>query len=238
MLAWTIWIAAGFIAGSIPFGYLIGRIKGINIREEGSGNIGATNVARVLGPFWGRTCFVLDMLKGSIPVATSAIVMGTWGLALDEIRATDAWGWTFAMVAPVFGHMFPPWLRGRGGKGIATGFGALVAAYSLVTLPALIAITTWFLVLCMTRYVSLGSIAAAASLPIAFVCCVIPGYDGSTAEALRAAVGSPIFIVLSLLGAVVIHRHRGNIARLRRGEEPKVTGKAPNRIATPPSTRA
>ncbi|MCA9297366.1 MAG: glycerol-3-phosphate acyltransferase, partial [Phycisphaerales bacterium] len=119
MLEWTPWIIGAFLAGSIPFGVLIGRFRGINIREQGSKNIGATNVGRVLGKPWGRLCFALDMLKGALPVMIAGLIMNTWGHDLAHLSAIALWGWTLTMVAPVLGHMFPPWLGFRGGKGVA-----------------------------------------------------------------------------------------------------------------------
>jgi acyl phosphate:glycerol-3-phosphate acyltransferase len=118
-VGWPIAMAIAFLAGSIPFGLLIAQAKGLDIRKHGSGNIGATNVARVLGMKLGLLCFGLDVLKGLGPTLGAGLAMGVVGTL--EVPAIDAWWWLGVMSAAIFGHMFSPWIGFRGGKGVATG---------------------------------------------------------------------------------------------------------------------
>jgi len=132
----------GFLFGSIPSGYLIGLINGVDVRKVGSGNIGATNIYRALGSGWANLVFTLDLVKGLIPVAI----------------LSDPWVLPFV----VLGHCFTPWLMFRGGKGVSTLIGAAIPLYSL---PLLIALIVWFVVRRKSRIVSLASISFAISLP-------------------------------------------------------------------------
>ncbi len=188
-----------FLLGSIPIGFLAARAKGIDIRTVGSGNIGATNVSRALGNKAGYTVFVLDMFKGLIPglVARQLITEPIAGLPPQAY-------WFLAGLAAFFGHMFCPWLGFKGGKGIATGLGALIAAAPVL---ALACFAVFFVGMVFTRYVSGSSLAAAVALPIF-------GYflPGEPRELI------PVYLCLSLL---VFYKHRENIKRLRAGTEPK-----------------
>ena len=152
-------VLGSYLLGSIPFGYIAGKIRGIDIREIGSGNIGATNVMRVLGKRYGYSVFVLDFLKGfgavkiSMSIATDA--RPDWG-------SPEIFG-ILAAIASVIGHSFPLWLKFRGGKGVATAVGAL---FGLMPIAALIAIIIWISIFWFTRYVSLASVVAAVALPL------------------------------------------------------------------------
>src|SRR5438034_11129200 len=152
-------LVASYLLGSIPFGYLAGRTAGIDIRKAGSGNIGATNVVRVLGKRYGYPVFVLDFLKGfgavkiSMSIATDA--RPEWG-------SPEIFG-ILAAVASVIGHSFPLWLKFRGGKGVATAAGAL---FGLMPLATVIGVIVWISVFWFTRYVSLASLVTAAALPL------------------------------------------------------------------------
>ena len=144
-------LVAAYAAGATPFGYLAGKLKGIDIREHGSGNIGATNVIRVLGKGIGIPVFVVDMLKGLVPVVLGAKWAEARGVVSDWPAIAGAAG-------AVLGHNFTFWLGFRGGKGIATSAGALMA---LLPVPLLVALGAWLAVFFGTRYVALASIAAA-----------------------------------------------------------------------------
>lgn len=236
---WLLFIPFAFLCGSIPFGYLIARIKGIDIRKHGSGNIGATNLGRVLGRPYFFICFFLDMLKGLIPTAVAGQVMGTLGTL--QVETGDAFWWMGVMFATVLGHMFTPWLGFRGGKGVATGLGALVGVFPAMTLPAAGALVVYMMVLMLWRYVSLGSCSAAASLPL-WVWIIFAQYQTlmerklstrtdwerltiDQVEQLKSEIpnyGIPFFIVTLALALLVIYKHRTNLARIMRGEEPKV----------------
>lgn len=211
---WILFVALAFAAGSTPFGYLIGRMKGFDIRTKGSGNIGATNVARVCGKFLGLCCFVLDAAKGAAPVVLAGWWMDTLGGHLNDISQSDAWWWLATAFASILGHSFSPWIGFKGGKGVATGFGAMAALWPIVSVPVGAAAVIWLITLALTRYVSLASIFAAATLPaIVLVQMVLAN---------AYAPGVPFLVITGLLALFVVARHRGNISRIRAHTEPKV----------------
>jgi len=192
-------LAASYVVGATPFGYLAGKLKGIDIREHGSGNVGATNVIRVLGKSVGIPVFAADFCKGLVPVLLVQWCARKLGLAGDAPGMVAAAG-------AVLGHNFPFWLKFRGGKGIATSAGALAA---LLPWPLLCAVVVWLLVFLGSRYVALGSLAAAVALPAA-------------ALVLRWRLGAPsgaLCWFAVALGALAIWRHRSNIRRLLDGTE-------------------
>ena len=189
-------IALGaFLLGSIPTGYLVARAKGIDIRQHGSGNIGATNVFRTLGKPLGIFVFVFDALKGFAAV---------W-LAL-KFGGPSAWPGIIAAVAVIAGHNYTPWLGFKGGKGIATSAGVLIA---LMPWAVLAIALVWFAVFFATRYVSLASISAAAALPVAVGALWFYGCGGN----------GPLLGFSVLIAALAIWRHRSNIERLMAGTE-------------------
>jgi glycerol-3-phosphate acyltransferase PlsY len=208
MLTLVLVLVISFLLGSIPFGYLAGRIGGIDIRKAGSGNIGATNVVRVLGKRYGYPVFVLDFLKGLGAVKISlAIASGV----RPEWASPEMFG-VVAAVSSVIGHSFPPWLNFRGGKGVATSAGAL---FGLMPLATLIGIAIWILVFWLTRYVSVASVATAVVLPVVI----------SIMTRLDQSQGNALFYSSLCIAAVVIWRHRSNLSRLMRGSEPRFTRK-------------
>ena len=215
----TLLLLTAYLIGAIPFGLLIGRVRGIDIRQHGSKNIGATNVGRVLGRRYGLICFALDVLKGAGPVVAAGVVMGTLGRPAHELTFAEQWWWLAVAMATVFGHMFPVFIGFRGGKGVATGFGALAGMWAVLTLPAILAILTWYALLKLTRYVSVASMGAAAIIPVLLCGQTVLQSGDRVAHALAAA--HPLIIVTTALALLVIYKHRSNIARLRRGEEPK-----------------
>ncbi len=187
-------ILLGYLIGATPFGFIAGKLKGIDIREHGSGNIGATNVLRVLGKPIGLTVFVLDVLKGLVPV---------W-IATGWSDAT--WVHIATAVATILGHNYTFWLKFRGGKGIATTAGAMLP---LIPLPLGVALLLWIITLKVTRYVSIASIAAAVSIPVT-----------ATVQALITGQWDPVLLgFAAFIGLLAIWRHRSNIQRLRKGEE-------------------
>jgi glycerol-3-phosphate acyltransferase PlsY len=182
-----------YLIGSVPFGLLLARTKGQDIRKLGSGNIGATNVLRTLGKPLGITCFVLDVLKGVLPALFFPII---GKLSADFPGIGILFG-----AAAILGHNFPVFLKFKGGKGVATSAGVLLG---VAPLAVVIGLLTWVIVFYVSGYVSLGSIIA--SLAVA-VTAWIAGYSAVTASA------------LTLLGALSVWRHRSNIQRLRAGTE-------------------
>src|SRR5438270_8440620 len=149
-----------YLIGAVPFGYAVARWRGVDIFRQGSGNIGATNVGRVLGRRFGILVFVLDFAKGAVPAATALALASSPWVGLPPWLSANDLGVT-AGLAAFLGHLFPVYLRFRGGKGVATGAGVVAV---LLPVPAVGALLTWVAVLCLTRYVSLASLAAAAIL--------------------------------------------------------------------------
>ena len=188
--------------GAIPFGYMVAKWKGLDIRQHGSGNIGATNVIRVMGKKIGLPVFALDVLKGLLPVVFAKL----WS---QENGYDPTWPMLGAALGSVLGHNFTFWLGFKGGKGIATSAGAMLA---VLPVALGVAVLLWILFFFATRYVAVASIAAGVSLPI-------------TVLAQRAFTGSyaapplPLLGFATVIGGLAVWRHRSNIQRLREGTE-------------------
>jgi glycerol-3-phosphate acyltransferase PlsY len=217
-MLWPLFLVLAFLAGSVPFGLLIARAKGIDIRAHGSGNIGATNVGRVLGKRYGFACFGLDALKGALPVLVAGWWMGVLGAPIDRLAADDQWWWLGVGAAALLGHVFSPWVGFKGGKGVATGFGAFASMWTPLALPTLVALVVWIVVLKLSRMVSLASIVAAVAIPIVCVLRLLLGDDPRAA----LAASTPTLVVAALVALVVVVKHRSNIGRILRGQELKV----------------
>jgi glycerol-3-phosphate acyltransferase PlsY len=200
-------IPSGFLLGSIPFGLLLGKLKGVDIREHGSGNIGATNVFRTLGKKSGILCLFLDFCKGFIPVmiADHLVSAGTLGQSIEVGTA----------LAAILGHNYSPWIGFKGGKGIATSAGALGALMPPIALVVVVLI--FVIVTFTTNYVSVGSIVAAIALPIL----TLYGsyHHGKIAD---GTWNIPLFIFTLIAGILAVWKHRTNITRLRAGTENKI----------------
>ncbi|MEA5411256.1 glycerol-3-phosphate 1-O-acyltransferase PlsY [Synechococcus sp. BA-120 BA3] len=197
-------LLAGYLLGSIPFGWLAGRwLAGVDLRQEGSGSTGATNVLRVLGKWPALVVFLLDVLKGTAAVLVAKAVLQPLGFS-----AVSDWGVVAAGLAALAGHIWPLWLGWKGGKAVATGLGMLLG----LTWPVGLACFGIFLTtLSLSRIVSLSSVVAALSLPLLML-----GSFG--ADGLR-----PAYLSLALLTtALVLWRHRSNLQRLVAGTEPKL----------------
>lgn len=208
MLAFAVVVIGSYLLGSIPSGYLAGRIAGIDIRKCGSGNVGATNVIRTLGKGYGYPVFVADFLKGFGAVKLSILITARLQL---EWNSPEMFG-ILAAVSSVIGHSFPVWLHFKGGKGVATSAGALLG---LAPVAALVGAAIWILTFWLTRYVSVASIAAAAALPLIILITTWLSQTG----------GKSLFYSSVCLAAVVIWRHRSNLSRLLHGTEPRFTRK-------------
>lgn len=200
--------AAAYFVGSIPFGLLVGRAKGIDPRTQGSGNIGATNVGRLLGGKYFALVFALDLLKGLLPMLAAAYL-------LRHLPTHDKpyLLWMTVGTGAVLGHLFPVYLKFKGGKGVATSGGVVLGLWPFLTLPGFGVIGVFLLVFAVTRTVSLGSIAASAAFPVLFI---LIGW------ALRWPVFGeqlPLLIFGTVLAGLIIYRHRKNIGRLMDGTE-------------------
>jgi acyl phosphate:glycerol-3-phosphate acyltransferase len=195
---------AAYFFGSVPWAFIIGRINGIDIRKHGSGNTGATNVMRVLGRKWGILCFVLDFLKGFLPVIAVKILVSHKFLTSDADALVIVAG-----IAAVAGHIWSVFLGFKGGKGMATGGGVLVgiAPYSFICTGLI-----WIIVFYSTRYVSAASIIAAAALPVSSFVFSVTGLW---------KLSAPFQIFLLALAVVTIVKHHSNIRRLINGTEHK-----------------
>ncbi|MAE60550.1 MAG: acyl-phosphate glycerol 3-phosphate acyltransferase [Planctomycetaceae bacterium] len=216
---WIIAMVAAYLLGSVPVGLLIGLAKGVDIRHHGSLNIGATNCGRVLGRRFGVLCFIIDFAKGAVPVFMAGCWFG-WvrafsATAADPLSAGEAWAWLGIALMPVLGHVFPIWLRFRGGKGMATTLGVLLGVWPFLTLPLVGTVATWLVVAAAFRYVSLASMIAAGMTPMYFL--IASGvWDWSLDW-------SWPFVALTVaMALLIVTRHRSNVRRLRRGQEAKI----------------
>jgi len=203
-----LFIVGAYLLGAIPFGFLIGRARGIDIRTRGSKNIGATNVGRVLGRRWGFLCLALDILKGFVPTLAASFV-----LVSKPVDAGMLLQWILVGVAAVLGHTMPVYLKFRGGKGVATTVGVALGIFPYYTIAMGAALVLYALVRFTTGVVSAGSLTIAVAFPAAFF--VYLGIDAD----MSLAVYWPLAAVAVLLGLLIIVRHSSNIARLLHGEE-------------------
>jgi glycerol-3-phosphate acyltransferase PlsY len=200
-MIWILIVIISYLLGSIPSGYLVAKSQGIDIRQHGSKNIGATNVLRVMGKKWGYFVFFCDVLKGFVSVKLGFLLAGSFG-------ANVTLAGVVAALCCILGHNYPVWLAFKGGKGIATSAGVVIALF-----PPLIVLLmgiVWLLVFLLSRYVSLASISAAAALPIAVA--LLGPYAGI----------NDYWLVLCfsvVAAALAVWRHRTNITRLLNGTE-------------------
>ena len=209
----VIYIVAAYLIGSVPFGYLAGRLNGLDLREHGSCNIGATNAVRVLGKKWGIPVFICDFLKGYVPLLLMKLHLG--GDA-TQFSAADM-GWFLGVLfALVLGHTFTCFLKFKGGKGVATTGGCLFAVSPLV---GAVSVASWVLMMLLTRYVSLSSMFAGVGMMVTAVY-VFYMMDGTMSMADSMVLGLLGFIFL-----LVVWKHRTNIVRLCNGTEPKAFSK-------------
>ena len=203
-------LIAAYLLGSVPFGYLVARARGVDVRSVGSGNIGATNVGRACGRLWGVLVFVLDAAKGYAAAGPLAGAVLDLGLVPDGSLLRAGLG-PLCAAAVFAGHVWPAFLNFRGGKGVAAGAGALAA---LAPVPLAVGLGTWGAVLLLTRYMSVASMFGAASA--AGVCIALAWRRG------RLGGDWPVWGLTLVLAVLVVVRHRPNIARLVRGEELKL----------------
>jgi glycerol-3-phosphate acyltransferase PlsY len=209
-------ILAGLLLGSIPSGLWIGRLRGVDLRTVGSRNIGATNAFRALGAKWGVLVFLLDAAKGALAaMAPGLLAAARVSGAAAPAPGTGDGGLFIASVAAglaaILGHVFSPWLRFRGGRGVATSLGVFLA---IVPVPTLLAFAAWVALFALSRRVSVGSLGAAILYP--FLVFFIERDDPHRNALLAAATA---------VAVLVIARHRANIGRLLSGTEPPLVGR-------------
>lgn len=210
-LLFAVFPLAAYVVGSTPFAWLIGRSKGVDLRSAGSGNLGATNVGRVIGKKWGYLCFLLDVAKGFAPVFVTGFLVRRGG----PVGLAEQTGWLLTALAAVMGHVLSFWTRFRGGKGVATALGVVLGFWPYFTLPGLAVFALWIVVTLVWRYVSVGSIVAAAAFPLCFL----------AGERLAGRSIAQTWLLLAFavaMSALVIFRHRSNIRRLLAGQENKI----------------
>ncbi|HSZ59839.1 MAG TPA: glycerol-3-phosphate 1-O-acyltransferase PlsY [Tepidisphaeraceae bacterium] len=210
-------IPAAYILGSIPFGLLIARTRGVDPRKAGSGNIGATNVGRLLGLRFFAIVFALDLLKGFVPTLASAIVLRHFNGSARDDQSADYLLWLLVGFAAIFGHMFSIFLGFRGGKGVATSTGVMLGVFPFFTIPSVAALLAFLILLKVTRYVSVASMGGAIVLPAAYLL---------TGIAFNWPVFGqqwPLLAFSCLVSLMIIYKHRGNLARLRAGTEARIT---------------
>lgn len=189
----AIWLVGAYLVGGIPFGFLIGKMRGVDLRTVGSKNIGATNVFRTVGKKWGLIAFACDVLKGLVPTLFAPEAIALW-----------------VGIACVVGHMLTPYMKFKGGKGVATAFGMLIGL-----IPGMVgaAFAIFAVVFALSHYISLGSCTAAAFLMVAIWFPIL---------GTRGAEDLPQCILVTLIAAFIIFKHRSNIGRLLKGTENKI----------------
>ena len=199
-----IWAILGYLFGSIPSGMILARVMNLgNLREIGSGNIGATNVLRTGNKAAAALTLLFDAAKAMIPLLLARHFAGEDAAQL-------------AALAAYLGHCFPVWLKFRGGKGVATSFGAMLGAFPILTWPVVIAFGLWALALFITRYMGVASCIGAIALPVAAACITLFS-DRSHAEAL------PLYLITGVLALLVVAKHKGNLQRTIARTEPRFT---------------
>lgn len=218
VVGYILTVLIAYLLGSVPTGFLIGKARGIDIRTAGSGNIGATNVFRILGKPAGLFVLLADAAKGWLAVVIVAKLLSGWFYPAAGLTARE-WFAICAGVGAILGHNYTCWLYFKGGKGIATSAGVLVA---LVPVPLLIILGVWLVVFALSRYVSLASISAAFTLPFA---------------AWLVGESRTVTLITAALAALAIYKHKANISRLINGTESRILLKHPSPSGAPGPTR-
>jgi acyl phosphate:glycerol-3-phosphate acyltransferase len=201
-------IPVAYLAGAIPFGLLVGKAKGIDVRTAGSKNIGATNVGRILGKKYFWLVFTLDLLKSLLPVLAAGFL-----IHFNPADWITYLLWMLVGFAAVAGHMFSIFLKFKGGKGVSTSAGVLLGIWPYFTLPGLCAVAVFVLVYKSTRYISAASIIGTSSFPVWYILFGIvrgwPIYGDQL----------PLLIAAVLLTGMIVYKHKANIGRLLAGTE-------------------
>ncbi len=217
-MKFTALIIGAYLLGSIPFGQIIAKAHGKDLRTIGSGNIGATNLARALGKKWAYLCFFLDVAKGFVPVFAATKLLSS-PPALNELVLALA-----VAMAAVLGHIFPIYLKFKGGKGVATSFGVALGLWPYYTVCSIIVFMIWVVVVVISRYVSLASIIASVFFPLTLITVIALVPDWHLADLW------PLLAAATVMPLLVIIRHRENIKRLANGTESKIFQKKPENL--------
>ena len=207
-------IAGSYLLGSVPFGLIIARVHGKDLRAIGSGNIGATNLSRALGRKWAYFCFLLDVLKGLVPMLAAGAIIETNNPTPALLSL-----WLAAGCAAILGHIFSIYLKFKGGKGVATSFGVALGLWPYYSICAAAAMAVWVVFVLIWRYISLASIVAAVSFPLTLAAAIILNPNWHLAQLW------PLFTAAVAIPVMVIARHRENIKRIIAGTESKVLQK-------------
>ncbi len=209
-------LLGAYFVGAIPFGLLIARAHRIDLRQVGSGNIGATNVTRSLGRRWGITCFFLDALKGCLPVVLALVWLKPAVLEAGHSGPLFTWLWLAVGLLAILGHVFPVYLGFRGGKGVATSFGVAMGLWPFFTGSAILALAIWGIVLYRWKYVSLASMVASAAFPLILIVSIVIAANWTFMELW------PLVLISLIIPMMVLVTHRANITRLCAGTESKI----------------
>jgi glycerol-3-phosphate acyltransferase PlsY len=203
-------LVGAYLLGSVPFGLLIAAGYDIDLRKVGSGNIGATNLSRALGKKWAYVCFALDLAKGFLPTLAASFWLR------DRSGTSGHWARLAVGCAAVLGHIFPVYLRFKGGKGVATSFGVALGLWPYYTICAVATLLVWLGCVYIWRYISLASLVAAAAFPLVLFLAIL------LTSGWRFSDLWPLLIVATVIPILVFVRHRENIVRLMAGTESKV----------------
>lgn len=213
-MKFAILIVTAYLLGSVPFALIFAKAHGKDLRKIGSGNIGATNLARTLGKKWGYLCFCLDALKGLLPMLIAASIIS------NQPSISELFLWLLVAIAAISGHIFPLYINFKGGKGVATSFGVALGLWPYYTICAAAAIVIWVTVVLVWRYISLASVVAAIMFPITLIIVIKlrPDWDFANLwPLLTAATAIPLMVII---------RHIENIKRIIAGTESKISGKS------------
>ena len=211
IIFYSIIFITSYLFGSIPWAFIIGRANGVDIRKCGSGNVGATNVTRTVGKYWGKLCFICDLLKGVIPIL---LVAQLTKIFFQEATAeTINYGCMLAGFGAISGHVWTIFLKFKGGKGISTSAGVLLA---LAPAPVLAALVFWVIAFKSSKMVSLASICAAALLPIVALL-----FNATLKAHTFFVTSTPVLMFLVVIAVIAIAKHHSNIKRIINGTENK-----------------
>lgn len=212
-MKFMILIIAAYLLGSVPFAMLIAKAYGKDLRKIGSGNIGATNLSRAVGKKWAYFCFLLDAGKGLIPMLIASNIISSPPTKIELLLSL------VVGCAAIAGHIFPVYIKFKGGKGVATSFGVAMGLWPYYTICALIAMACWISCVFIWRYISLASIIAAIVFPITLTTITILNKTWQFENLW------PLFIASIVIPLMVITKHRENIVRIIHGNEHKVFSK-------------